>query len=518
MASSPQNPLPHDVLRRASDGTDTDELQRFLQLRVTLFVRTMAVLFSVLYVGGAVLIGLFAASYFVTVHVHPAKIVNGGLAILLLAAWQLVRRRQLGVATLHAVDFASSWVIALGAGIGVATAPSGYFFELGGLLILVVVLILRAAIVPSTPQFTTWVGLACAPCIMGGAYLQASTHETIGFVTPALVAIGTGGWAVATTFVSAMVSREIYGLVTQVRRAMQLGRYTLREKIGEGGMGAVYRAEHAMLRRKTAIKLLLPDRVSASALMRFEREVQLTSQLSHPNTIAIHDYGRTPQGVFYYAMEFLNGKSLEQLIEDEGPQPPGRVVHILKQVAGSLREAHAAGLIHRDIKPGNLFVGVRGGMRDFVKVIDFGLVKQLDAGDAPTLSRADAIAGTPLFMAPESVTDPESIDAKVDTYALGATAYYLLTGTPVFEGRSMVEVCGHHLHSVPEPPSRRIGQPVPARLEALILRCLAKQPEQRPDDDELLSELSACERESPWEALAPQEESTRVTLTGTGGS
>jgi serine/threonine-protein kinase len=514
MVSSPQNPLPHDVLRRASDGTDTDELQRFLQVRVTLFVRTMAALFCVLYVGGAILIAVFAPSYFVTVHVHPAKILNGVLGIGLLAVWQYVKHRELSVTGLRAVDFATSWLITLAAGIGVATAPSGYFLELAGLLVLVVVLILRSAIVPSTPEFTTCVGLACAPCIMGGAYYQATTHAAVGFATPLLIALGTGGWAVATTFVAAMVSREIYGLVTQVRRAMQLGRYTLREKIGEGGMGAVYRAEHAMLRRKTAIKLLLPDRVSSGALMRFEREVQLTSQLSHPNTIAIHDYGRTPQGVFYYAMEFLDGKSLEKLIEDEGPQAPGRVVHILKQVAGSLREAHAAGLIHRDIKPGNLFIGARGGMRDFVKVIDFGLVKQLDAGDAPALSRADSIAGTPLFMAPESVTKPESIDAKVDTYALGATAYYVLTGTPVFEGRSMVEVCGHHLHSLPQPPSQRIGHPVPARLEALILRCLAKHPEQRPDDDELLSELNACERESPWEALAARDASPRVSLTG----
>lgn len=277
-------------------------------------------------------------------------------------------------------------------------------------------------------------------------------------------------------------------------------------------MGAVYRAEHAMLRRKTAIKLLLPDRVSTEALVRFEREVQLTSQLAHPNTIAIHDYGRTPQGVFYYAMEFLTGKSLEKLVEDEGPQAPGRVVHILRQVAGSLREAHAAGLIHRDIKPSNLFIGDRGGMRDFVKVIDFGLVKQLDAGESPMLSRADSIAGTPLFMAPESVTHPESIDAKVDTYALGATAYYLLTAAPVFEGRSMVEVCGHHLHSVPRPPSERLDRPLPARLEALILRCLSKEPAQRPDDDQLLFELSACELESPWEPLAPRNETARVSV------
>jgi eukaryotic-like serine/threonine-protein kinase len=284
----------------------------------------------------------------------------------------------------------------------------------------------------------------------------------------------------------------------------------LREKIGEGGMGAVYRAEHAMLRRATAIKLLLPDRVSDEALVRFEREVQLTSQLTHPNTIAIHDYGRTPQGVFYYAMEFLTGESLEKLVAREGAQPPGRVVRVMLQVAGSLREAHAAGLIHRDIKPGNLLIGEHGGMRDFVKVIDFGLVKQVDAGAGPAVSRADSIAGTPLFMAPESIVRPDSIDAKVDTYALGATGYYLLTGTPVFDGRSMVEVCGHHLHSAPQAPSQRTGLPVPPQLEALILRCLAKDPASRPDDDELMAALIDCERESPWEVLSLPSRPSRL--------
>jgi serine/threonine-protein kinase len=509
MAPPPQTHR-HDVIRRASQGSDTEEFSRFLQARLTLFVRSMMVVFAALYVIGVVLIGLFAPSYFVAVHVHPAKILNGVLPVVFFGVWRALLRGTWSTSALRALDLASAMFIIGCAAVGVATAPSGFFLELAGLLIFVAVLMLRAAIVPSTGPFTIAVGLACAPLLVLGTYVQASGHAPIGFATPPLIACGVAFWCLATTAIAAMVSREIYGLVAEVRRAMQLGRYTLREKIGEGGMGAVYRAEHAMLRRATAIKLLLPDRVSSEALIRFEREVQLTSQLSHPNTIAIHDYGRTPQGIFYYAMEFLTGRSLERLVEEEGPQPAGRVVHILLQIVGSLREAHAAGLIHRDIKPGNLLIGEHGGLRDFVKVIDFGLVKQLDSGASPAVTRTDSIAGTPLFMAPECVTRPETIDVKVDTYASGATAYYLLTGLPVFEGRSMVEVCGHHLHSVPVPPSERIGRPVPRALEALILRCLEKDPERRPNDDELLAALLDCERESPWESILVR--SSRVSL------
>jgi hypothetical protein len=512
MSSRPPQSQMHNVIRRGSDaaGTDSDEFQSFLQARVSMFVRWMTTMFGALYLAGVVLIGLAAPEWFVRVHLHPAKILNGVIVVLFFGLWLVVRRGTHSIGILRAVEVGTTVSIAASAAFGIATAPSGYFLELAGVLLLVVVLILRSAIVPSTAKLTLGVGLVCAPFLVSGSYYQASQSVQIGFASPALVACGVGIWCIATTLASRVVSREIYGLVAQVRRAMQLGRYTLREKIGEGGMGAVYRAEHAMLRRATAIKLLLPDRVSNDALVRFEREVQLTSQLTHPNTIAIHDYGRTPQGVFYYAMEFLTGKSLEKLVEEEGAQPPGRVVHMLLQIAGSLREAHAAGLIHRDIKPGNLLIGEHGGMRDFVKVIDFGLVKQLDSGGSPDVSRADSITGTPLFMAPESIVRPESIDAKVDTYALGATGYYLLTGTPVFDGRSMVEVCGHHLHTTPQPPSQRITLPVPQQLDALILRCLAKDPASRPDDDELMAALIECARESPWDVLSLRSRPSRL--------
>ncbi len=493
---------PQGVIRRGSDGTDAEEFERFLQVRVALFVRAMAALFAVLYVGGVIMIAAFAPDYWVAVHAHIGKILNLIVPIVLFAVWRWVRVGRRLHWQLRAVDAGTVWLIISVTGIAVGFAPGGYLFETAGLLMLVTVMIFRSALVPSSARFTAIIGLVATPPLVLGAYAQRASHEIIGIFTPPLVAGGVAMWCIVTTAAAALVSREIYGLVAQVRKAMQLGRYTLREKIGEGGMGAVYRAEHAMLRRKTAIKLLLPDRVSSAALVRFEREVQLTSQLSHPNTIAIHDYGRTPEGVFYYAMELLDGRSLEQLVLDEGAQPAGRVVHVLLQVAGSLREAHAAGLIHRDIKPSNILIGTYGGMPDFVKVIDFGLVKQLDAGADPAVTRSDTLTGTPLFMAPESITRPESIDAMVDTYAFGATAYYLITGTPVFDGRSMVEVCGHHMHTPPALPSERLGHPVPPRLEQLILRCLAKDPKDRPTDPELSSMLRECERESAWDAFA----------------
>jgi eukaryotic-like serine/threonine-protein kinase len=254
------------------------------------------------------------------------------------------------------------------------------------------------------------------------------------------------------------------------------------------------------LRRPTAIKLLLPGKVSAASLERFEREVQLTSRLSHPNTIAIYDYGRTPDGIFYYAMEYLDGLSLESLVASDGLQPAGRVVHVLLQIAGALAEAHGVGLIHRDIKPANVMLCERGGMPDVVKVVDFGLVKQLDAveGDV-ALTNANTLTGTPLYLAPESISRPDSIDARIDIYALGAVGYFLITGTPPFSGRNVVEIAGHHLHSPVEAPSMRLGQPVPPKLEAVLLACLAKDPEGRPNDaQELIVKLLECEAESPW--------------------
>jgi len=296
-------------------------------------------------------------------------------------------------------------------------------------------------------------------------------------------------------------SRRIYRLRHQVSEAKQLGQYTLVEKIGAGAMGTVYRARHAMLRRPTAVKLLAPDDVTEETLGRFEREVQLTAGLTHPNTVAVYDFGRSPEGVFYYAMEYLDGIDLERLVADQGPLPPGLVVHLLRQACGSLAEAHGIGLIHRDIKPANLMVCARGGMPDMVKVLDFGLVKDARQAGQPELSMVGQIVGTPHYLSPEALRDAAAIDARADLYALGAVGYYLLCGKTVFAGGSVPEIINHHLATSPEPPSQRLGRAVPAQLEAIVLRCLEKEPDDRfAGAEELLQALDGLGDVERWTA------------------
>jgi hypothetical protein len=259
----------------------------------------------------------------------------------------------------------------------------------------------------------------------------------------------------------------------------QLGQYTLGEKIGEGGMGVVYRARHALMRRDTAVKLLLPDRADAAAVERFEREVCLTCQLTHPNTIQVYDYGRTPDGIFYYAMELLAGLNLHDLVSRFGPQPESRVIPILTQVCESLAEAHARGLVHRDIKPSNIFLCDRGGVLDWVKVLDFGLVREFHqpSGEA---GEEQEFAGTPSFMPPEAVKNSAANDPRSDLYAVGAIGYFLLTGKPAFEEADILKEQEGQPIAAPAPPSWRTKNRISAELEKAILRCLERDPEKRP--------------------------------------
>lgn len=283
-----------------------------------------------------------------------------------------------------------------------------------------------------------------------------------------------------------------------VLAAQQLGQYTLEEQIGAGGMGTVYRAHHALLRRPTAVKLLDPARTNEASLKRFEREVRLTSQLNHPNTIAIYDYGRTPEGLFYYAMELLDGLTLHDLVQQEGPQPAGRVICLLRQICGSLAEAHALGLIHRDIKPANVLVNQRGGMSDVVKVVDFGLVKDRFADEA-RVTRANAITGTPLYMAPESIDPNLEVDHRVDLYAVGGVGYYLISGLELFEAENLFQLLKLQSTTLPDPPSLRSGVNIPDDLERIIMKCLAKEPRDRPGSAEELDHLlAACADAPSW--------------------
>lgn len=295
-----------------------------------------------------------------------------------------------------------------------------------------------------------------------------------------------------------------YRLEDRVERALakakSLGQYVIEEWIGGGGMGQVYRARHALLRRPSAIKVLRTESMAdPRAQQRFAQEVRITSQLTHPNTIAIFDYGRTPEGMFYYVMELLDGANLQHLVELTGPLPSARVIHILTQICGSLSEAHRKGLLHRDIKPSNVMLTELGGVFDTVKVLDFGLVKQIS--DLADGSANDRIVGTPAYLAPEIIEADHNASPKSEVYAMGAVGYYLLTGTPVFDNATMDQVLRAQLEEAPEPVSRRLGASVNENLEWVLMRCLDKDPNQRPDS---VSHLAALLREAErevWTAL-----------------
>jgi len=290
-------------------------------------------------------------------------------------------------------------------------------------------------------------------------------------------------------------------------RARQLGQYTLLAKIGEGAMGSVYRARHALLRRETAVKLLLPDRADDDLIRQFEHEVQLTCRLTHPNTIQVFDYGHTADGIFYYAMELLEGLTLQDLVDRHGPLPESRAIHLLRQAAESLQEAHGIGLIHRDIKPGNLFLCERGGLPDTLKVLDFGLVQETSTQSGIPGRTGDSgkatsrFLGTPLYMAPETIRQPGHGDVASDVYALSVVAFVLVTGRHPFPASSVEEVWRHHLETPPPRPSECGAPDLSECLDRLILDGLSKDPAQRPVDmGAFLDRLSRSPVAEAWTA------------------
>ncbi|MCB9589495.1 MAG: serine/threonine protein kinase [Polyangiaceae bacterium] len=353
------------------------------------------------------------------------------------------------------------------------------------LTIVTVILVLRSSLVPSPTLATGVVGLLTL------AYPTYLTNQVAGRADPVFMI-----WYVAISLsvvaVTMLTSSTIYGLDRRMRAAKHLGQYQLEHLLGRGGMGEVYLAKHALLQRPTAIKLLR-DVSTARNRDQFRREVQTASSLSHPNTVEIYDYGKTPEGVFYFAMEYVEGATLEEVIKATGAMPPARVIHLLLQAAGALGEAHQRGLVHRDIKPSNLMLCERGGVPDTLKVMDFGLVR--DVGDE-TANSSDGLSGTPLYLAPEAILENDSGIPQSDVYALGATAYFLLSGTPPFASSSLVELLSDHL--VRLPAALECSDP---SLESLVLRCLAKDPADRPSDAlDFADELRRCARTSDWQA------------------
>jgi tRNA A-37 threonylcarbamoyl transferase component Bud32 len=344
---------------------------------------------------------------------------------------------------------------------------------------------------------------------LGGAIVAGQLTVDVAYGMVDLVILMGTGMAVA-----AFGSYRLQLLQQQAFQAQQLGQYRLGARLGAGGMGEVYEAEHVLLRRRCAIKLIRPDQTTdPAALARFEREVQAMAALTHPNTVEVYDYGRSEDGTFYYVMEYLPGLTLEQLVARYGPVPAGRAIHLLRQVCRALREAHGVGLLHRDIKPSNVIVAERGGEPDVAKLLDFGLVQTTGPKGDGRLTLQGVVLGSPPFMSPEQAAGRTDLGPTTDVYSLGGVGYYVLTGRPPFVRETAMEMLLAHAYEAAEAPAG-----VPADLAAVILRCLSKKPEDRyPDVESVERALLACESAGEWneeQAAAWWREANRAPDTG----
>jgi serine/threonine-protein kinase len=480
-----------------------------LQQRVAAFGFAVAVILLLSLVS-RVILGL-AFGYLRGELAHPSFWAHAAAWVPVACVWLICRSRSLDRGSIQIVEgvglvLTSVGLVVMGgylpAAAGAATTTA-YALSFG--------LIARAIFVPSTAAHTAWLGLAIGIPLVIAVYLNFLTvdievwnshgffrkiEDTSTLARSQSIQIGFA-WAL-TTLLAAWATRVIYGLRKDVRAAKKLGQYLMEEKLGEGGMGTVYRAQHGLLKRPTAIKLLSPELSAPEDLDRFRREVQMTAKLKHPNTVTIYDYGRTEDGRFYYAMELLDGVTLVDIVRTEGPLPESRVIHILVQCAMALHEAHSIGLVHRDIKPNNIMLTQQGGAHDVTKVLDFGLVKNVDSNVDATKTWTEAIIGTPRFMSPEQILDPPAVDARSDLYSLGAVGYFLLSGCFVFEGTNAIEICAQHISTAPEPPSSRAERALNPDFERIIMQCLEKKPGERPAScAEIAERLQALPIE-PW--------------------
>jgi serine/threonine-protein kinase len=486
-----------DTVPSRDPAFESEEGRAFLQGRISAFARTGSVVSATFFLSSW-LIHVLSPSGVLRWNIAPHSRLGFHLAatVALFVMWLSTQRRAFPPSALRLIDGVGTAVVGWLFSFQIPLTPVEYRPEMVFLLAVTALLLYRSAIVPSRTSRTVWIGALAAaplPVLTYSIHAQSSSTAAAWLYTD-YVLLG----CAAAVLVAGATSRVIYGLHQSVRQARRLGQYTLVSRIGQGGMGTVYSACHALLKRPTAIKLLPPGKTGEINWRRFEREAQMTALLTNPHTVAVYDFGRTPDGVLYYAMEYLDGIDLESLVNSEGPLPPGRVVHILRQVCEALHEAHAIGLIHRDVKPANVILGERGGTADFAKVVDFGLVKDVQANRSRTFPGEDAIAGTPHYMSPEAIRDTTEVGPSADVYSLGATAYFLLTGTPPFEGAAAA-VFGHHRDTSPESPSTRLGRPIPPRLEAIVLEALEKDPARRPASMREFGErLAACDDVAPW--------------------
>jgi len=466
----------------------------------------------------------------------PGFLIHAAAILPLLGIWLICRRGKLSVDAIHAVEntgifMASVCYIGMGmdirAEVGADTITA---------FVLALMMFARSVYVPSSARRTTILGILVGIPLVAAMYyhylgVDLNIWRSFGYEGQSVQRVATSQaiittmWWTLTTGLAALASRVIHRLRKEVSDIQSLGQYKLERKLGEGAMGVVYEATHGMLKRPTAIKLLRPELADPDALVRFRREVQLTAKLTHPNTVTIYDYGRTPEGLFYYAMELLSGATLTEVVSAGGPQPVERVVRILRDAALALNEAHDVGLIHRDVKPSNIMLARQGGVPDVTKVLDFGLVKNLGKVDDLEQTNTMSIKGTPHYLSPEAIEDPQGIDARTDLYALGAVGYYLLAGRHVFDGKTIMEVCLHHLQAKPVPFSEVCQTEVPAGLERLIFACLEKRQSDRPATAQEVADAldrlkvarwTRADAEAWWDVFGPEIQKAKQPLSSSG--
>jgi hypothetical protein len=499
-------------------GLDSSGGPGFVRERLALLGKTLFLVsfgFYLFLLASMVVIG---GAPFVAVVTAPVAVGHILASLTMALLWLLAGRAGSSLRTLGALD-AVGFVVG-GVFLSLMTVEdAGQILQV--LLALTVTVMVRAILMPSRPGRTLLLSaLVFAPTVLMCIARHHPTALLAGF-SPGYqklhMTLNTVLWSVLGTTLATIVSRVLYGLRRQVAEATELGQYLLEEKIGGGGMGEVWRARHRLLIRPAAIKLIRQRALGPMAgdpellVRRFEREARATAALTSPHTVQLYDFGVAEDGRLYYVMELLDGLDLDTLVRQHGPLPPERVVHLLRQVCAALQDAHGNGLVHRDIKPANVVVSRAGTTFDFVKVLDFGLVRlgggRGGDGGGGTDNRAIELtaegswSGTPGYMAPEVVLGAAETDHRVDLYALGCVAYWLLTGLMVFEGENAVQVMMQHARAEPKRPSQRVDRPIPAALEDLVMQCLAKDPARRPAGAEVVSErLGAVPLASVWTA------------------
>jgi eukaryotic-like serine/threonine-protein kinase len=489
--TGPRRPLPPDLLRDASR-------------RLSVFALTGAVLWGLGPLADHLARALDGDPSWGVV--GATDLICGGSMVVSLALFVYARRSTRDPRSILDLGLWYMVFTALALGNMVHWGPPGPHRSVAPMLSWIgAVILMFPALVPSTPAKTLVAGLFAAS--MNPVGMLIAKARGVWDFGPASKALLMHYPDYLLVGVSVVIAHVVTRLGQQVARARAMGSYQLGELLGRGGMGEVYRATHRMLARPAAIKLIRPEMLGERTeedarlvLARFRREAEAAATLRSPHTVELYDFGVADDGSLYFVMELLDGLDLETLVRQKGPLPAARAIYILRQVCESLEEAHARGLVHRDIKPANIHVGRLGLRHDFVKVLDFGLVKSVSATDAVrSLETAVGMTpGTPAYMAPEMALG-DTVDGRADLYALGCVAYYILTGHIVFEASSTFQVIARHLHDAPPPPSRRAELPVPPELDQLVLSLLAKQPADRPASAAAVARALAAIPGEPWD-------------------